>query len=140
LPLANGVFASEEAGINAFLTQLLTPIVADKPSIIFLVLAILISTVVTNFVIDVTVPTILFPAFYPVGLAMGVDPVVLMVVIVYACYMALLMPSASPMAAMMFGNSDWIRTKDLYRYCGTFIAIATIICCLCLPIVQLLFG
>lgn len=140
LPLANGVFSSEEAGINAFLTQMLSPIVADKSSIMFLILTIVISTVITNFVIDMTVPTIFFPAFYPIGLAMGVHPVVLMVVIVYACYMALLMPSASPMAAMMFGNSDWVRTKDLYKYCGTFIVIATIICCLCLPIVLMLFS
>lgn len=140
LPLANGVFSSEEAGINAFLTQILSPIVADKSSIIFLVLTILISTIITNFVIDVTVPTILFPAFYPVGLAMGVPTVVLMVVIVYACYMALLMPSASPMAAMMFGNADWVRTKDIYKYCGTFIMTATLLCCLCLPVVLLLFS
>lgn len=139
LPLANGVFSSEEAGINAFLTQTLSPLVDGKSPILFLIVAALISTVITNFVIDVTVPTILFPAFYPIGMAMDVPPVPLMVVIVYACYMALLMPSASPMAAMMFGNSDWIRTKDLYKYCGTFIAISTIICCLGIPLVMLLF-
>ena len=63
LPLANGVFSSEEAGINAFLTQYLAPIVGGRSSVVFLILSIILSTIVTNFVIDVTVPTILFPAF-----------------------------------------------------------------------------
>ena len=139
LPLANGVFSSEEAGINAFLTQYLSPIVGGKSVIVFLILSIIISTIVTNFVIDVTVPTILFPAFYPIGMVMGVPPVPLMVVIVYACYMALLMPSASPMAAMMFGNSDWVRAKDIYKYCGTFIAVAMNLCCLNIPLVLMIF-
>lgn len=139
LPLANGVFSSEEAGINAFLTQYLAPIVGGRSSMVFLILSIILSTIVTNFVIDVTVPTILFPAFYPIGMIMGVPPVPLMVVIVYACYMALLMPSASPMAAMMFGNSEWLRVKDIYKYCGTFILVAMIICCLNIPLVLLIF-
>lgn len=140
LPLANGVFSSEEAGINAFLSQHLAPIVEGKPIFIFLALAVIIATIVTNFVIDVTVPTILFPAFYPIGVVMGVPPVPLMVLIVYACYMALLMPSASPMAAMMFGNSEWVRTKDIYRYCGAFILVAMILCCLNIPIVVEIFS
>ncbi len=140
LPLANGVFSSEEAGINAFLAQYLAPIVEGKPIFIFLALAVIIATVVTNFVIDVTVPTILFPAFYPIGIVMGVPPVPLMVLIVYACYMALLMPSASPMAAMMFGNSEWVRTKDIYHYCGTFIFVAMVLCCLNIPVVIAIFS
>ena len=134
------MFSSEEAGINTFLAYHLTPLVSGKSVIVFLILTVILSTLVTNFVIDVTVPTILFPAFYPIGLMMDVPPVVLMVVIVYACYLALLMPSASPMAAMMFGNTDWLKIKDIYKYCGTFIFIATIFCCMNIPLVLLLFG
>ncbi len=140
LPLALRVFSSEKAGINAFLVQVLSPLVEGKSPIVFLVLVSASALILTNFMINVTVPTILFPAFYPIGLALGISPVALMVLIVYSCFLAFLFPSASPMAAVMFGNSEWIRTKDIYKYAGCFIVVAMVLCCLGIPIVQMIFG
>ena len=139
LPLALKVFSSEQAGINAFIVHLFGPIVQGKSAIVFLILTSICALVLTNFMINVTVPTILFPAFYPIALTLGISPVALMVIIVYSCVLAFLLPSASPMAAVMFGNSGYIRTKDIYKYGGTFIIVATLVCCLGIPIVQVLF-
>lgn len=139
LPLALKVFSSEQAGINAFIVHLFGPIVQGKSAIVFLILTSICALVLTNFMINVTVPTILFPAFYPIALTLGISPVALMVIIVYSCFLAFLLPSASPMAAVMFGNSGYIRTKDIYKYGGTFIIVATLVCCLGIPIVQVLF-
>ena len=110
-----------------------------RSAVVFLILASICALILTNFMINVTVPTILFPAFYPIALTLGISPTALMVIIVYSCFLAFLLPSASPMAAVMFGNSGYIRTKDIYKYGGTFILVATLICCLGIPIVQLLF-
>ena len=139
LPLALKVFSSEQAGINAFIIHLFGPIVAGKSAVAFLILTSICALVLTNFMINVTVPTILFPAFYPIALTLGISPVSLMVIIVYSCFLAFLLPSASPMAAVMFGNSGYIHSKDIYKYGGTFILAATLVCCLGIPIVQLLF-
>lgn len=140
LPLALQVFSAEEAGINAFIVQLLGPIVEGKPTFLVLILAALCSVALTNVMINVTVPTLLYPAFYPIALELGISPVALMVTIVFSCLLAFLLPSASPMAAIMFGNNEYIPKAEIYKFGGTFICIAIVISLACIPIIQMLFG
>ena len=139
LPLALGTFSSADAGISAFLTQVLSPLVQGQSGILFLIFAGLIAVILTNVVNNVTVPPILFPAFYPVASAVGIGPVELMCVIVFACGLSFLLPSACPMAAIMFGNSEWIKTTDIYKYAGTFLVVCFVTLCVTLPIVQIIF-
>jgi len=140
LPLALKVFSSEEAGINAFIVQLLGPVVEGKPPFLVLVLAALCAVALTNVMINVTVPTLLYPAFYPIAVEIGISPVVLMVVMVFSCLLAFLLPSASPMAAIMFGNDEYIPKGDIYKFGGTFIATSVAISLMCIPIIEILFA
>lgn len=139
LPLALGTFSSSDAGISAFLSQSLSPLVQGQSGIAFLILAALIAVILTNFINNVTVPAILYPAFYPIASAVGIGPVELMCVIVFACGLSFLLPSACPMAAVMFGNGEWIKKKDIYLYAGSFLAVCFAALCLSVPIVQVIF-
>ena len=35
--------------------------------------------------------------------------------------------SASPFAAMLFGNKEWLRSKDIYKYDLMFVAIEMVL-------------
>lgn len=139
LPLATGTFNSADAGVSAFLAQVFSPIVQGQSGVVFLILVAVISTILTNFITNVTIPPILYPAFYPIASAVGVGPVELMVVIVIACGFSMLLPSACPMAAIMFGNRDWISVKDIYKYVGIYLGVCLVFFVLTVPIVQILF-
>lgn len=130
LPMAMKVFSSEEAGITDFLVKVLSPLVNGRSGMAFLIVSMLCAVVLTNLLINLTVPTMLFPAFYPLAQGVGIDPVVLMGCLVYGCFLAYLLPCASPMAAVMFGNKEWIRPKDIVKYAGCFILIAIVVLCI----------
>lgn len=40
----------------------------------------------------------------------------LVIVMIYSCYLAVLLPSSNPMTAFMFGNKDKIKNTDIFRY------------------------
>ncbi len=54
------------------------------------------------------------PVLTKMGLSFGLNPMLVMMVIVYTAMSAYATPAASSQAALIFGNNEWIKTKDAY--------------------------
>lgn len=50
-----------------------------------------------------------------------------------------LTPAASPFAALMFGNKEWLKSGEVYKYSSMFVVIELVVMLLCsLPLANLL--
>ena len=76
---------------------------------------------------NVVVPTLLYPIFLPIAQELGISPIALMVPIAYCSNFGILLPSGCPMGALMFGNSENIRVKDIYKYAPAWFVICVVV-------------
>lgn len=136
------LLTSEETGIKPFLVMMLNPILGGKGYILFSLFVLIIAVVVTNFANNAVIGAILAPIIYAFSEQMHFDPVPLVVVMtMIVFFLAFLTPAASPYAAMMHGNTEWIQTRDIYKYGSITIILGTIVCAVIgVPLATFLFG
>ena len=139
MPISSALTA-EDAGITAFLLKVLSPLFAGKTALVFLAIAVAAAVVITNFAVNNVVGAILLPVFYPFALQLGISPLALTALLVFSCHFALLTPAASPMAALLHGNTEWCHTGEIYKY-GFLIVISSFLvaCVVGIPYALLLF-
>lgn len=125
MPLSS-VLTADETGVTDFLMNVLSPLFDGRSAITFLMIAVFSAVVITNFAVNNVVGAILLPVFYPFALQLGIAPLALTSLLVFTCHFALLTPAASPMAALLHGNTQWCRTSDIYKY-GFLVVISSMI-------------
>ena len=54
------------------------------------------------------------PVLTKMGVSFGVNPLLVMMLIFYTAMTAYATPAASSNAALIFGNKEWVATKDAY--------------------------
>ena len=67
----------------------------------------MINKIVAVLMISMTMPFII---------SLGLDPIQFVCLYTVACTIAFMLPSASQSAMVLFSNTDWIRTKDIFKY------------------------
>ena len=80
--------------------------------VIVLIFAFLVTNIANNIVVTLCVLPLVFAFSQSMGFA--IEPVAL--VIMMASHLALLTPAASGPAAVMFGNTEWLKKNDIYKY------------------------
>ena len=59
--------------------------------------------------------------------------------ILFVLSSAAITPAASPFAALMFGNKEWLKSGEVYKYSSMFVVIELVVVLLCsLPLANLL--
>ena len=139
MPLS-AVLTAEETGITSFLLHALGPLFEGKSAGVFFLIVVISTVIITNIVLQSIGGAILLPVFYPFAIKLGIAPLALTSLLVFSCHFGLLTPAASPMAALMYGNADWIEAKDIYKY-GLLSVLSSCIvsCVLGIPYIQFLF-
>lgn len=125
MPLSS-VLTSDETGVTNFLLQVLSPLFDGRSALTFLMIAVFCAVLITNFATNNVVGAILLPVFYPFALKLGIAPLALTSLLTYTCHFALLTPAASPMAALLHGNTAWCRSTDIYKY-GFLIVVSSML-------------
>jgi len=71
---------------------------------------------------------------------MAMSTATVAMLIIFCVHLALLTPAASPMAAMLHGNKEWIATATIYKY-GIIAVLVTgvLLMVVGLPLAGLLF-
>ena len=111
-----GLLGSEAAGISAFLGQLFTPMFQGKSTVVLFLLIMVITIILTNFMINMVVAVIMISATVPMAAALGVDPLQIVYLITVSCTIAFMLPPASAASCILFANTQWVRPKDVYKY------------------------
>lgn len=103
-------------GIGEFLGNLLAPVFAGQPIVIFFIIAMLLVVLMTNFMVNMVAAVILMTATFPVANILGVELTQLAYMYSMGATFALLLPCASGASVILFANTAWMKAKDIYLY------------------------
>lgn len=118
------ILTSDSTGICAFINWALAPFLSQMSPIVFTAVIILIAGVLTNLgnslVMSLILQTIIL-AYYLVN--PGIDMMAVNILVIYfSLSCAIILPSASPFAAMMHGNTN-ICHKLIYKIAPLYVAL-----------------
>lgn len=131
---------SSDTGIIATLVSMLMPIFQSLSPVAFMLVCMAIFWAATQLAHNLILVIVFMPTLASIGVSMGINPYLFCLLFCMTTNCAFMTPGASAQAAMIFGNTDWISTKDAYKYCTIFAVVALLaITCIGLPLGLLLF-
>lgn len=131
--------ASAGTGFTDTLLGLFSPVLAGTGATMFCVIIVLVTLILTNIIANAPVTAIMIPVMYPFVAAMGVNPILATVLVIVVSNAGVLLPSASPNAAILYGNSEWVSAKDVWTFGGVGVASIGLVALLLIPIGGLIF-
>lgn len=136
------VLTNETTGITAFLNAILSPIFNGMSATTFTIVVILVCIVLTNISNSLVIGMILQPVVLTFCATAGINPAPIISLLTFAVLStAACTPAASPFAAMLFGNKEYLSSGDVYKYSFTFVLIETIfILAVGMPVLNMLIG
>lgn len=123
MPLA-GILTADATGIKPFLLNVLAPVFGGRSPLVFCAVVILLAIVVTNLCNNGVTGILFITITYGFVAQMDLASAAVAILIIFCVHLAILTPAASPMAALLHGNKDWISTGDIYKY-GTISVLVT---------------
>lgn len=115
--------ASKDAGITAFLMQIMEPVFAFSTPLTFALIIGLVAVVVTQFMNNGATGVALMPIILSYCQATGADPSLALIMVVMSVHIAFLTPAASASAALLHGN-EWSDAKAIWRTAPIVIMVA----------------
>ncbi len=122
-----GFIGSEQAGISAFLTQIIAPIFANVSPYTFLILVAVVTVAMTNVMLNMAVAAIMIAIAVPIAGTMGIEALQVVYLITISCTIAFLMPMSSSAGTLLFGNTEWVRPAMIFKYGVPSIIMMTIV-------------
>lgn len=117
----------EATGIVEALSIVLTPLFNGMSLFAFEMVILILAVILTNMLTNIVVISLLLPIVFSVGPTMGINFQQFLPMLAYAGYLALALPSANPITAFMHGQDHLVDTKQMIKF-----SIPSIIVCLIL--------
>lgn len=131
---------SESTGIVALMKELVTPLFAGKSVMMFIVIMLVLSCILTNLCNNMVVGMLLMPIIHIFTSEIGMNPLPVAMLILFVVCLAVVTPAGSPTAAILHGNREWLETKDIYKYSIIMSAVILVITLIVgLPLANILF-
>lgn len=125
------ILTADETGIKAFIVSVLKPVLASMPPLAFMAAALLIATALTNIANNMVIGAVFVSVILSVADTMGIAALPIIATLVICVNLAFVTPAASPIAAFVFANTQWVKASDIYKYAGIFICIAFFVTAVC---------
>lgn len=117
---------SEGTGIIAFLSAIVIPMLSKMSLVAFVIAVCLIMCIMSQFSMNMVLQMVFAPILAPILAAAGYNPMIAVMAVYFGTQWAYLAPSGSMMAAMVFGNTEWVDKKQLYKICIPWIILSII--------------
>jgi len=122
IPIGNAL-SNAETGILQFTLDFFEPFLATLTPFTFVVIFMAIGLVLTQFAHNVALASIMITVLCAFSVKIGVNPETIAVLLSYVLALALGSPAGSAQSALLYGNKEWISTKDSYKYSWILIGI-----------------
>lgn len=113
-------------GITEFLKTSLDPILGGHSPHMFAFILVAFCVSITQFANNGVMGVLLMPVIKVFSEQSGGNFEAIAVLTIFALHIALLTPAASPYAAVLYGNKDWVSQNEVFKY-GLIICIMTIL-------------
>ena len=118
--LASALVA-ESVGISATINSFLTPLFAGKNQFVFITIVLFAGLIITNCINNVVTMTLMLPIAMGFLNVIGFNPAVLVTLFVVVLTQGAILPSGSPLGALMHGYREWLKPKDVIIYSAIFV-------------------
>ena len=108
---------SPEAAVGDWIKVFLAPILSKMSPFTYVICILMIGCIITNFINNAVVGALLIPVSFSISMSFGVNPVALCACLILFVDFGIMLPSASPVGAMLYSNLGWIPNKTLHLYC-----------------------
>ncbi len=126
--LLGSVLTNESTGVTAFLSTVLSPIFTNMSVPIFTVVMLIVTVLLTNICNSLVIGMILQPVVLTYCAGAGANPAPLITLLIFTVLLsAACTPAASPFAAMLFANKEYLRSGDVYKYSVTTVAVELVL-------------
>lgn len=112
----SGMLTMEGTGINLFISSILGDALAGLPPTIFVAAVLFLGMILTNFGNNVSICILMMPVIINVCGTAGLDPAPIYMCMIFSVHLAMLTPGACPYAALVWGNTEWVSAKEIYKY------------------------
>lgn len=133
---------NEATGITPFLNAMLGPIFQGMSATVFTIVVILVCVVLTNISNSLVIGMIMQPVILTFCAQTGYNPAPIISLMIFAVLStACATPAASPFAAMLFGNKEYLSSGEVYKFSGLFIIVeVAFVLLLGIPFFNMLIG
>lgn len=107
---------SPDTGITAYFSSACQPLLSSVGKYGFIFLFMLVTLIATNLINNVAVGAVMIPLSYALCKAEEINPIVILAIFIFIVDFALLLPSSSPVGALLHNNGDWISKERIYRW------------------------
>ena len=108
------LMSSPDAGISASFQMLLKPLTSLSPYV-FIVAVLAFGCFVTNFANNLVLTILLMPMVVQFAAMVGMQPLGIICLLFFACQMALGTPGGSPVTAIMFAQTEWVKPAPMMK-------------------------
>ena len=136
----SGALTHPSTGVTDMMIAAFNPVLGGHSSIVFFIIMLLIGIVATSFAMNMIVGITLMPVLATFGLAAGANLPAVAASTILLLHYAIILPSASAFAAMLWSNKEWLTNKDVAKYGGSIVIFATVVAItIIMPISLVLF-
>ena len=111
-----------------FLNVILSPIFSGMSVTVFTIVLMLVTVLLTNISNSLVIGMILQPVILTYCATANVNPAPIITLTIFTVLLsAACTPAASPFAAMLFGNKEYLTSGDVYKYSLTFVLVEVVL-------------
>lgn len=119
---------TQATGITEFLNAILSPIFTGMSGTIFTIVIMITAVVLTNICNSLVIGMILQPVILSYCVQSGAEAAPIITLLIFIVLLsAAITPAASPFAAMMFGNKEFLSNGDIYKYCSIMVVVELVL-------------
>lgn len=110
------VMSTSDTGISESIIAMLGPVFDGRSTIFMCIIICIVSIILTNFMSNTAVALMFTPVIFSFSQSLNFNPLPMIATMLIVVHIAYLTPGASVFAAMLFGNSSWVKPADIYKY------------------------
>jgi len=137
----SAAFTNPATGVVDMMIVVFDPILGGHSPITFFILMLLITIFATSFAPNVVIGIALMPVIIAIGSATEANLLAVTATSILLLHYAVILPSASGFAAMLWSNKEWLTTKEVVKYGAAIVIFSTVIAiAVIMPISLVLFN
>ncbi len=136
-----GTLTSPATGLTPFLEQVFAPMLDGYSAFATTVLVLIGATLITQFANNGVMGAVLMPIIGVFATATGMNYAAVATLVTFAMHIAILTPGASPYAAVLYANTEWLHSSIVARY-GVLILGLTLVTYIVvgIPVMNIIFA
>jgi sodium-dependent dicarboxylate transporter 2/3/5 len=136
----SGAMTADVTGITGFLQRYLDPILGGHSYFVFALILVLFGLGITQFANNGVMGVLLMPVIKAFVEQTGGNFEATATLIIFAMHIAILTPAASPYAAILYGNKDWVSQGEVVKYGLVVIIMAMLLFTLVgVPVMKIIY-